>query len=153
MRPTPLLAAAAGALILGGQALAAPMSGASGMPSTAPGDSSTGPAMPPDTSTAANPPAATGSAANTSATVGALSVGEPVKDNTGATIGEISDLKADAAGNQMAVIKMGTDTFQVGADKLGASNGAATINLTQAQIATMLHGKTGGPAGGSSTTP
>jgi hypothetical protein len=43
----------------------------------------------------------------------------------------------------MAVIKMGADQFQVSADKLGAADGAATINLTQAQIATMLHGKTG----------
>jgi len=44
----------------------------------------------------------------------------------------------------MAVIKMGTDTFQVPSDRLGAGDGAATINMTQAQITGMLH-----PAAGS----
>jgi hypothetical protein len=43
----------------------------------------------------------------------------------------------------MAVIKMGADTFQVQTDRLGSGAGAATINLTQAQINGMLHGSTG----------
>jgi hypothetical protein len=146
MRPTLLFIAGAGALILGGQALAASNPSSSGAPTAPPPTTTTNSmATPPDTTSGdpTTPPAATGTGANTSATVGALSVGEPVKDNTGATIGAIADLKADAGGNQMAVIKMGADQFQVSADKLGAADGAATINLTQAQIATMLHGKTG----------
>jgi len=96
--------------------------------------------------TGANAPSASTSGANTSATAGApaLTVGEAVKDNTGATIGSISNLNTSASGQQMAVIKMGTDTFQVPSDRLGAANGAAEINMTQAQITGMLH-----PAAGS----
>ena len=91
----------------------------------------------------------TGSAADTSATAGAaaaaaLSVGEPVKDNTGATIGAISSLSTAANGQQMAVIKMGNDTFQVPGDRLGVTNGAAEINLSQAQITSMIHPAAGG---------
>jgi hypothetical protein len=66
-----------------------------------------------------------------------------VKDNTGATIGSISALNAGTAGAQMAVIKMGTETFQVPSDRLGNSNGVAEINMTQAQITAMLHPATG----------
>jgi hypothetical protein len=83
-----------------------------------------------------------------------------VKDNTGATIGAISALNPGANGQTMAVIKMGNDTFQVSTDRLGAGDGAATINLTQSQISSMVHGKAGagssmsGPSnGGSSTSP
>ena len=47
-----------------------------------------------------------------------LSVGEAVKDNTGATIGTISSLTGSGA-NQMAVIKMGDQSFQVQSSKLG----------------------------------
>ena len=39
----------------------------------------------------------------------------------------------------MAVIKMGTDTFQVQSDRLGNSGGTAEINMTHTQIAAMLH--------------
>jgi len=90
--------------------------------------------------------------ANTSATAGGFQVGEPVKDNTGATIGSIAALSPGANGSTMAVIKMGTDSFQVATDRLGSANGAATINLTQAQISTMLHSKSGA-SGGSSSPP
>jgi hypothetical protein len=155
MRSTLVFAASVGALMLAGQAFAAaPMSGpapGSTMPdtTTTTGAPSSTPSTAPST-----PPAATGPGANSSATVSGLTVGMPVKDNTGATIGEIASLGADAGGNQTAVIKMGSDQFQVQTDKLGSSNGAATINLTQAQIATMLHGKTGGAAApGNTTTP
>jgi len=96
---------------------------------------------PPDTST----PSTSNSASDTSATAGAqLSVGEPVKDNTGATIGAISSVSTSANGQQMAVIKMGNDTFQVPGDRLGVGNGAATINLSQAQITGMIHPPAGG---------
>ena len=90
-------------------------------------------------SSSANP--ATSAGANTSATAGGFKVGEPVKDNTGATIGEIAALSPGANGATMAVIKMGTDTFQVSTDRLGSADGAATINLTQAQITNLVHGK------------
>ena len=98
----------------------------------------------PDTSSSAAP--AGGSAADTSATAGGptLSVGEPVKDNTGATIGAISSISTNANGQQMAVIKMGNDTFQVSSDKLGAGDGSVTINLSATQIGTMIHPPAGG---------
>jgi len=115
--------------------------------STAPVTSDTTPPAVPKSAPGTTAPSASSSGANTSATAGgaaALSVGEPVKDNTGATIGSISSLNAGANGQQMAVIKMGTDTFQVPSDRLGAANGAAEINMTQAQITGMLH-----PAAGS----
>jgi len=109
------------------------------MQSTAPATSTT-----PDTNSSAAP--AGGSAADTSATAAGptLSVGEPVKDNTGATIGAISSINTNANGQQMAVIKMGNDTFQVPGDRLGVSNGSATINLSQAQITGMIHPPAGG---------
>jgi len=160
-----LFFAAGIALAISGQALAATPStaGSSNMPSTdgpmqstmpsmrtppdsTPAPSTTGSA--PDTSSNSASASPTGSAADASATAGGaaatLSVGEPVKDNTGATIGAISSLSTAANGQQMAVIKMGSDTFQVPSDRLGASAGAATINLTQAQITTMIHPPAGG---------
>ena len=113
--------------------------------STMPSSSSTTP--PATTSSSATTSSAGGSAADTSATAGAtaaLSVGEPVKDNTGSTIGAISGLNTNANGQQMAVIKMGNDTFQVPSDRLGAGSGSATINLSQTQIAGMIHPAAGG---------
>jgi hypothetical protein len=44
----------------------------------------------------------------------------------------------------MAWIKMGNDTFQAPADRLGVTDGAAEINMTQAQITAMLHPAAGG---------
>jgi hypothetical protein len=44
----------------------------------------------------------------------------------------------------MAVIKMGNDTFQVPSDRLGVGGGSATINLSQSQIAGMIHPNAGG---------
>ena len=67
-----------------------------------------------------------------------------MKDTTGATIGAISSLSTAANGQQMAVIKMGNDTFQVASDKLGANTGSAEINMSQAQISSMLHPAAGG---------
>jgi len=85
--------------------------------------------------------ASTGAAANTSATSPALSAGMTVKDNTGASIGQIVKLDTAANGASMATIKMGADSFQVPAANLASQDGAATINLTQAQIAAQLHPK------------
>jgi len=154
MRSASLLVAAGIALAMAGQALAqsqgSPPSSSDSMPSSSMPSSSmpsTSSSMPSSSlPSGANAPSASTSGANTSATAGAaaFSVGEPVKDSTGATIGAISSLNAGANGQQMAVIKMGTDTFQVPSDRLGAANGAAEINMTQAQITGMLH-----PAAGS----
>jgi hypothetical protein len=59
-----------------------------------------------------------------------------VKDNTGALIGEVTEVKAG-----VATIKMGTDTFAVDTTKLAVQDGAATINATQADIRGMLKKK------------
>jgi hypothetical protein len=143
--------AAGVAIAISGPALAASQTpaGTSNMPATdAPMQSSGSQATaPPDTSST---PSTSGSAADTSATAGgsaaaaSLSVGEPVKDNTGATIGAISSINTNANGQQMAVIKMGNDTFQVPGDRLGVTDGSATINLSQAQITGMIHPAAGG---------
>ena len=110
--------------------------------STAPG----GTTAPPETA----PNAPSSSATASASAGGAFTVGEPVKDNTGATIGSITDLKADSTGAQTAIIKMGDKTFQVAAANLGSSNGAAVINLSQSQINDMLNGHSSSAAPGSS---
>lgn len=109
------------------------------------------PSTPPTASEPASPsqqtaPSAQGSGAPASATApGAQSappasytVGETVKDNTGAAIGSITSLTGSGA-SQMAVIKMGDQSFQVQTSRLGSADGAAEINMTKAQIAGMLH--------------
>ena len=147
MRTAPFIAASF-ALAVAGQTLAA--TPPSNMPPTDAPMQSTAPSSSPDASTTppagASTSAPSGSAADTSATAAApsLSVGEPVKDNTGATIGAIASLNTGTNGQQMAVIKMGNDTFQAPADRLGVTDGAATINLSQAQITTMIHPAAGG---------
>jgi hypothetical protein len=79
--------------------------------------------------------AASAGAAGTNASV---TTGMSVKDNTGALIGEVTDVKADASGKSVATIKMGTNTFSVDAANLGVADGAATINASQADIAKMI---------------
>jgi hypothetical protein len=145
MRSTLFIAASIAAAI-SCPALAASQSGDAG--SNGPANAAPTQSSAPD-SPSATPPATTssagGSAADTSATAGgALSVGEPVKDNTGATIGAISSLNTAANGQQMAVIKMGNDTFQVPTTGLGVADGAATINMSQSQITSKLHPAAGG---------
>ena len=73
-----------------------------------------------------------------SATAATLAVGASVKDKTGATIGSVTEVKPDAAGKQVATIKMGADTFAVETDKLAIADGSATINATQAELKAML---------------
>jgi hypothetical protein len=120
-------------------------------------DQSTPPAAPATDATPATPPASTPPAdqtpapgassagatgANSSATAPAnFQAGQQVQDNTGASIGTISSITGTGA-QQMAVINMNGQTFQVPTNRLGMNNGSAEINLTQAQIATMLHGQT-----------
>jgi hypothetical protein len=149
MRSASLLIAAGFALAVVGQAFAQTQGATpptAPPESTAPVTSDTSPPAVPESAPSTTAPSASTSGANTSATAGApaLSVGEPVKDNTGAIIGSISGLNTGASGQQMAVIKMGTDTFQAPTDRLGVSNGAAMINMTQAQISGMLHPANGG---------
>jgi hypothetical protein len=145
------------ALTLGGQALAQTTAKApASPPATGAVNSPAAMAAPPATAPAASAPAASTPAAaapaasapapnaNTSsspasATVSApLSSGLTVKDNTGAAIGQITELKADASGKQMATIKMATGAFSVAASSLVVDNGAAVINLTQQQIQAMI---------------
>jgi hypothetical protein len=106
------------------------------------------PSTPPTASEPASPsqqsaPSAQGSGAPASATAqssapASYTVGESVKDNTGTAIGSITSLTG-AGANQMAVIKMGDQSFQVQTSRLGSADGAAEINMTKAQIAAMLH--------------
>ena len=82
--------------------------------------------------------ASTGSAANTDATT--LSTGLTVKDNTGAAIGQITEIAPDnKSGTQLATIQMGADSFRLPTDRLAVRGGAALVNLTQAQIEDELH--------------
>jgi hypothetical protein len=64
-----------------------------------------------------------------------------VKDNTGATIGSIADVKTGADGKKTATIKMGTDTFAVDTSSLAVNSGAATVNASQDEIKSMLKKK------------
>jgi len=108
-------------------------------PSSAPPASD--PAASPPPSTSAAPPAGDTSAAPSASASGAdvsVTTGMPVKDNTGATIGSVSDVKTDADGKKTATIKMGTDTFAVDTSRLAVAGGSATVNATQAEIKKML---------------
>jgi hypothetical protein len=92
--------------------------------------------------TAQSSPAQSGTATDTSATApasasGTLAVGLPVKDKTGAVIGEIADLKAGPEGQQ-ATVKMGDQSFAIGASSFVVMNGAAVINATQDQLKAMI---------------
>lgn len=87
--------------------------------------------------TEASPAAASPTGADASATA-PLTVGATVKDKTGASIGQVTAVKPDPGGKQVATIKMGTDTFAVETDKLAIADGSATINATQAELKAML---------------
>jgi len=68
-------------------------------------------------------------------------MGMTVKDNTGAAIGKISKLAADSSGASVATIKMADGAFQAPASALAVQDGAATINLTKAEIDAQIKGK------------
>lgn len=95
-------------------------------------------AAPPASPPAATAAPATGTAADTSATAAALAVGLPVKDNTGAVVGEITQLKPEAGGKQTATIKMGAETFAVDTASLAVASDGATINASQAELNAMI---------------
>jgi hypothetical protein len=130
-----LIAAAAAAAALAGQAIAAPP------PDTvkpAPPAATTPPpagqpTMPPSQPTDLHPNAAVAPG---------LKVGMPVKDNTGAAIGTVSEMKPEAngSGRMFATVKMsGTEAFSVDASSLQVQGDSAVINMTQAQIVAMIH--------------
>ena len=121
---------------------ATPMISFAQMHGGASGPASPMPGSPEATPPATSPSADTGAKANTTASEAAptapVTTGLTVKDNTGLAIGQVSDVKADASGKSMATIKMGTKSFQVPAANLAVKDGAATINLTKAQIDAQL---------------
>ncbi len=116
------------------------IAGAAGAQTAETADPATPPAAqtPPvsDPMTPADPAQAPGATAP--ATGETVAVGQTVKDNTGATIGSVAELKADATGKQMATIAMGADKFAVDASSLGVEDNVATINLTAAQLQAMI---------------
>ena len=96
----------------------------------------TAPAAPtqdPAASAAATPAPAPAAAAPVTA-------GQPVKDNTGAVIGSVAEVKPDAAGKPMATIKMDDKTFAVAVNNLAVRDGATLINASKAEIEGMLGG-------------
>ena len=115
---------------------AAPPSTSATPPADEPADTSA------STSTAAPSTSATGAASASSAGADvSVKSGMSVKDNTGATIGQISEVKTGADGKKTATIKMGADTFAVDTSSLAVASGAATVNATQAEIKGMLKKK------------
>ena len=122
MRFIPVLGAAL--ILIPAAAMAQP----AGAPSTTPSvPSAAAPATDPTVG------ATTGAAAGAAVTAGLT-----VKDKTGLAIGQVTQVKADASGKQVATIKMGADSFAVDTAALAVDNGAATINATQAEIKAML---------------
>ena len=68
------------------------------------------------------------------------SAGQPVKDKTGATIGQITEVKTSpSGGKQVATIKMDDKSFSVDTAALLVQNGSATINASKAEILAMLN--------------
>jgi hypothetical protein len=93
-------------------------------------------ALPAFAQSAASAQSSSAPASSTGAT-STLSVGQPVKDKTGVVIGSIADLKP-GAGGQTATVKMGDQSFAIGAESFVVQNGAAVINATQAELKAMI---------------
>ena len=85
----------------------------------------------------AQDPAASAAPAPAAASA-AVAAGQPVKDNTGAVIGSVSEVKPDATGKSMATIKMDDKTFAVDVKNLAVQDGASVINASKAEIEGML---------------
>src|SRR5258708_1983804 len=120
---------------------ALPLVGFAQMSSSAPAAASPAPGSPQSTPAPASTPP-TAPQANTNATTTSLGMGMTGKDNTGAAIGKISKLSADSSGASVATIKMANGSFQAPAASLAVQDGAATINLTKAEIDAQIKGKT-----------
>ena len=69
-----------------------------------------------------------------------VTAGQPVKDNTGAVIGSVAEVKPDATGKPMATIKMDDKTFAVAVNNLAVRDGATLINASKTEIEGMLGG-------------
>ena len=69
-----------------------------------------------------------------------VTAGQPVKDNSGAVIGSVAEVKPDATGKAMATIKMDDKTFAVDVANLAVRDGATLINASKAEIEGMLGG-------------
>jgi hypothetical protein len=93
---------------------------------------------PPPASTRSESPAEAAPSASASGTNASVTTGMDVKDNTGATIGKVSEVKAGSDGKKTATIKMGADVFAVDTASLAVANGAATVNASQSEIKSML---------------
>jgi ABC-type transporter Mla subunit MlaD len=118
-------------ITLGAAALALAVALPAAAQSTSPADSSMG-------STAASPASPDSSMGASTATAAKVAVGQPVKDSAGVTIGQVSQVKPDASGKEVATIKMGAESFAVDTSALAVDNGTALINATQAEIKSMM---------------
>jgi len=101
---------------------------------TPPADPGAAPAPP---STTAPPSGSTPSASDSGADA-SVTAGMSVVDNTGLTIGQVTEVKRGADGKETATIKMGSDTFAVETSNLAVKGQTAAVNATQAEIKQML---------------
>ena len=83
---------------------------------------------------------AASAAAPATAAAAPVAAGQPVKDNSGAVIGSVAEVKPDATGKAMATIKMDDKTFAVDVANLAVRDGATLINASKAEIEGMLGG-------------
>ena len=81
---------------------------------------------------------ATAAAPAPAAAAAPVTAGQPVKDNSGAVIGSVAEVKPDATGKTMATIKMDDKTFAVDVANLAVRDGATLINASKAEIEGML---------------
>lgn len=88
----------------------------------------------------AQDPAASAATTPAPAAAAPVAAGQPVKDNSGAVIGSVAEVKPDAAGKSMATIKMDDKTFAVDVANLAVRDGATLINASKAEIEAMLGG-------------
>jgi hypothetical protein len=121
-------------ITLGAAALALAIAMPAAAQSTSPADTTS----PDASSSSAASPSASASTGASAATGGKVAVGQPVKDSAGVTIGQVAQVKPDAAGKEVATIKMGADSFAVDTSALAVDHGTALINATQAEIKSMM---------------
>jgi hypothetical protein len=132
-------AALAASLALAVPALAAPAPTGGAAPSTDTPSAATPSGATPSTPAAQSGAQGAGAANATTAGANAsATVGMSVNDNTGATIGQITAIGPDSTGKNRATIKMGAKSFAVDPSALAVQGGAATINVTKAQIEQQL---------------
>lgn len=67
-----------------------------------------------------------------------VAAGQDVKDSTGAVIGSVAEVKADASGKTLATIKMDDKTFAVDVAMLAVRDGAVLINASKTELEGML---------------